>query len=101
MKVVNPTNDSTIPELLLDEPFMLWCPDSKIYYRVVIMKYDHSYSNDSPYVYVIKDTQTMVRSTDIKCFTVRDKDTGRDLYKSLDIVTSLIKDNEYEFTHLR
>ena len=100
MKIVNPTNGKPIPLIAIDKPFMLRCPYTGAYYKVVITTYGTGpYTNG--YKYVIKDNQSSCESDRIiKVFTVRCISTGRDLYKSLDEVVQLITSNDYAFTHI-
>lgn len=101
MKVVNP-REGKCPTVVIDEPFMLACLRTGLYYRVVITLYGIlPYTNG--YKYVIKGTQrpTVSRGDFIEVFTVRSISTGRDLYKSLDEIVQLITSNDYEFTHVR
>ena len=102
MNIVNPPNGKPIPMVVLDEPFMLRCPRTGVYYRSVVSVYGRGpYTNG--YKYVIKDTQSFggVSGMTIKEFTVRNTTTGCDMYKSLDEVVQLITTNDYEFTHIK
>ena len=102
MNVVNPVNGKPIPMIVLDEPFMLRCPQTDLYYRSVVSVYGRGpYTNG--YKYIIKDTQSSSgpNRLTIKEFTVRNITTCCDMYKTLDEVIQLIASNDYEFTHIR
>ena len=102
MNIVNPSNGERIPEIVVDKPFMLSCPRTGVYYKVVVAVYGPGpYTNG--YKYVIKDTQSSggLNGLSIKVFTVRNTSTGCDMYKSLDEIIQLITSNDYDFTHTR
>ena len=87
IKIINPYKDKEIPALLIDEPFMLWCPERKVYYRVVIA---HWYSS-----YVARDMQL---GTHALAFTIAKKDyASNDAHSSIAVIQKLLVDNNYVF----
>ncbi len=91
MQIINPYKDKEIPELLIDEPFMLWCPEREAYYRTVIT---HWYSS-----YVARDLQLGVG---VLYFTIAKKDwSSNDAHRSIAAIRTLFVDNNYAFNFKR
>ena len=91
IKIINPYKDKEIPELLIDEPFMLWCPERKAYYRAVIV---HWYSS-----YVARDLQLDVG---VLGFTIAKKSwASNDAHSNIATIRKLFVDNDYAFNFKR